>query len=605
MKTRARVLRRWIWSLAVGITLLGALAALYGVRQARSQTPLTITGPNILPNNDFAIVDPQNPELPAGWSRGATGVQLGGFTFQPTPGCDRPPYAGCAMQLLGIGNYLRSPQIEVRPGAEYRVAFRALSDRAQNGQAAPTRVRVLFHWQDAEGIEFQVTRGDWQTVPAQTWSTIAAAARAPDDAVRLAISIHPSSDDRIYIDDLSLGQVGVRVNPWPYGKRAALALSFDYETAMGGLIHSRSVDDPNATADPLARGLRMREGADRALELFAPYGIRATFYANGYNFLYGNTERRRFMGDPVYAWANTQPGHDWRSDRWTSQPWFSADPYATEAEAPAWYFGSQVRRLIAAGQDLQSHTFAHFHGGFVTPDDWRADIAAWNEVAAQHGIAPATSLAFPWSSSAGMSDASWRVLAEAGIRSVTRTAWTEGTRRSWLADRQHWSLRRVPGHATITVIADSYLTPQRLTAVQRDLQQALLNEGAIDIWAHTEEITSPAQIAAWRTVIDAALSDFWIAPVPQIVQYAQDVRQVTLSVEAERPRYRVRIHNRSPRDLHGVTLTLPFAPQRVEIDGQPITSAGTRLTLDLPRGASRLIVLDGAPEARTDSTWEA
>lgn len=557
----------------------------YGVRHARSQTPLSITGPNILPNHDFSINDEPPATMPDGWSQapGATGVQYGEWRFAPDTR---------SMQILGIGNYLKSPEVAARPGAEYRIAFRALADRN------PTRARVLFHWRDAEGIAFQVDRGAWQSVPAQQWATLSDAATAPDGATRLAISIHVASDDAIYVADLSLGQVGVRVAPWPDGKRAALAFSFDYETAMGGLIHGRSVDDPEADGDPVARGLRMREGADRALELFAPRTIRATFYTNGYNFLFGNTERRVFMDDPVYNWANTAPGHDWRSDQWVSRPWFADDPYTTEEESPAWYFGSQVQRLIAAGQDIQSHTFAHFHGNFVTPDDWRADFAAWKAVAAPHGVAPATSLAFPWSSSAGMSDASWRVLAGEGIRSVTRTAWTERVRRSWVADRERWALRTLPGHEAITVVADTYLTPGRLPEVRRDMRMALLNEGAIDIWAHTEEVTSPAQIAAWQDVIDAALRDFWVAPVPEIVRYAQDVRQVTIEVESEQPQYRFRVRNGSRNDLAGLTLTLPFAPARVEIDGAPARTDGTQLTLDLRSGESRRIVLYASATSR-------
>jgi hypothetical protein len=118
-----------------------------------------------------------------------------------------------------------------------------------------------------------------------------------------------------------MGQVGVRVQPWPAGKRAALAFSFDYETAMGGLIHSKSAD---AALTAEARGLAMREGASTLLELFAPGHIRATFYTNGYNFLIGNSERKEFMGNPLYdKWAkfDAKKGFDWETDRWQTMRW--------------------------------------------------------------------------------------------------------------------------------------------------------------------------------------------------------------------------------------------------------------------------------------------
>src|SRR3954465_4572087 len=103
----------------------------------------------------------------------------------------------------------------------------------------------------------------------------------------------------------------ISINPWPNGYRAALSFSFDWETAMGGLIHSRSIDDPNAIQDPIARGLRMREGITTTLDLFRPHGIRATYYATGYNFLLGNTARRQFMNNPTFVWADNTTSHKW------------------------------------------------------------------------------------------------------------------------------------------------------------------------------------------------------------------------------------------------------------------------------------------------------
>ncbi len=583
------MIRRWgVWGLVVALVLVG-LGIAYSVRQARGQIPLSITGPNILQNNDFAANVDDNKELPDGWSRGATGVALSASSYDNQ---------GQAVQIQGINNYLRSPFVAARPGTEYRVAFRALSE------AAATNVRVLFHWRDAEGLDRATEPLEWQPVPVQAWNTISGAAVAPEYATQVAISIQPRTDSVVYVDDLSMGQLGVRVAPWPNGKPAALAFSFDYETAMGGLVHGKSVDDPYAGDDFLDRARRMREGAEQALKLFAPHDIRATFYTNGYNFLTGNAERRIFMGNPIYSWANTEPGHRWLSDRWKTTPWFADDPYKTELEAPEWYFGSQIATLLAAKQDIQSHTFAHFSGTYVGPQDWRDDFATWKTVAGERGVAPATSLAFPWSSSADLSYESWNVLASEGIRSVTRTTVSEGQRRSWIADRTSFALRQLPAHPEITVIGDVYLTPESRDDVLRQMQVALLNEGAIDVWAHTEEVTSPEQLSAWQAVIDAAQRDFWVAPVPEIVQYAQDIQRVTVDVRAEQPSYVFRVHNGSERSLQGVTLKLPFVPSSVQVDGQTVTISGTDLVLDLERGATREVVLSPAV-AGLEARWPA
>jgi len=597
------VIRRWGLVGLVAVLLAGAGAGLYAIRLARGQTPLNITGPNILPNNDFAANVDAQTDMPDGWTRAADGVRL----TSAVEGADGRCFLfregdGCSVYVQGIGNWIRSPLVDARPGASYRVAFRALAD-----SDAATRARVFFHWLDDEGTEFRVDKGEWYAVPARSWSLVTSSATAPAGAYRLAISIHPGSDDPIVVAELSVGQLGVRVAPWPDGKAAALAFSFDYETAMGGLVHGRSVGDLYADQDYLDRARRMREGAERALSLFAPHAIRATFYANGYNFLLGNTERRPFMGDPVYEWANTQNG--WLSDKWKTEPWFSRDPYQSEEQAPEWYFGSQIGVLQQAEQDIQSHTFAHFSGNYVSAGDWRADFAAWRQVAAEQGVEPATSLAFPWSSSAGLSYESWRVLRENGIRSITRTANSPSQRRSWIADRERWTLRQLPGQE-ITVVADSYLTPDSRAQVLADMQVALLNEGAIDVWAHTEEVTSPEQIEAWRAAIDAAADSFWIAPVPEIVSWANDVREVTVQVQTEgptalpsrpgQPEYRFIVRNGAPRELRGVTLTLPLAVSEAIVDGSAVAVDGHTLILDLAAGQAVSVAL-AAPHPPTPS----
>lgn len=591
------MIRRWA-SAGLVLLLIGmAIAGAYTIQRAYGRTPLSITGPNLLENSDFAQDDDSNG-LPDGWERGADGVRISrDALFQPN--------ACCSVYIQGISNYLKSPYIAAQPESEYRVALRALTDIEPGAsKGSPTQIRIWFHWRDAEATEIAITKTQWQDVPLQSWSLVSALGAAPENAAALAISIHVAGDEPVVVTDLSLGQLGVRVNPWPGGKRAALAFSFDYETAMGGLVHSKSVGDPYADQDPLDRAQRMRQGVDEALRLFTPHGIRATFYTNGYNFLSGNETERAFMGDPIYTWANTE--HGWSSNEWQTRPWFQPDPHATEASAPEWYFGSQVEHLRQAGQDIQSHTFAHFSGLFVKADDWSKDVQTWNMVAGERDVAAATSLAFPWSSSANMNFNSWRILEQAGIRSVTRTALSPAERRSWIADRDHWRLRRLPGHA-ITVIPDTYLTPKPADRanVARGMQSALLNEGAIDVWAHTEEVTSAAQIAAWSETVEAAARDFWVAPVPEIVQYAEDIRQVTISVHTEQPQYRFEVRNRSPRDLRDVSLTLPFVPERLLIDGRDYPFDGTSLLLDLRRGAAIEVVLLGQPSAQGEAAWPA
>ncbi|MBA3943680.1 MAG: polysaccharide deacetylase [Herpetosiphonaceae bacterium] len=570
MRTRIRrIQRRKIVSIVLVVAVL-----LFAVRVllVRAGSPLQLAGPNLVANNNFAI-DSDNNGIPDGWTTAfpdAKGIQRRKFTV--TPG------SGYSMYIAGVNNWLRSPLIDVRPGESYLVSLQALADNTEPNKQSPTQVELWFHWLDARGIDFNIDLSDRQTVPYRQWAAITATRQAPPRAAQLSISIHPLTDDRIVVDQFRLSQVGVHIGAWPNGKAAALAFSFDYETEMGGLIHTRSEDDPNATTDPQQRAQRMRAGADLILALFQREGVRGTFYTTGYNFLTGNRDGRVFMNNPTYTWATTD--NRWATNYWQSHPWFSSDPHTDEQANPEWYFGSQVRRLYAAGQDIQSHTFAHFAGSYVGPDDWRADFAAWKAVAAEQEIAPATSLAFPWSSSAGMTAQSWQVLADNGIRSVTRTNWSQP--RFALADRTTYALRPLPINKEITVIADEYVQPPQLPQLEARVAAAVANGGAIDLWAHTEETVSAAQQATWQALVHVAKQRCWIAPVPEIVAYHTTVRDLRVVVRSEQPQYVFQITNPDNTDLHGLTLTLPMQPKTVQIGGVRQAFTSNQLQLDLP-----------------------
>jgi hypothetical protein len=329
----------------------------------------------------------------------------------------------------------------------------------------------------------------------------------------------------------------------------------------------------------------MREGITTTLDLFRPYNIRATYYANGYNFLLGNPERRRFMGDPIFTWAMpaTSERKGWSTARWTTTPWFADDPYGTTQSDPGWYFGDLIALLTHDQQDIQTHTFSHLYGGYASADDWRADLQAWREVAAQRGVPMARSLAFPWSSSAGMSYANWDVLEQAGITSVTRT--NINLPQFQLADRANLRCRPVPGHERILACPDFYLHDQASAARARALiDKAIAAGGMIDLWAHTEEVVSPEQIAIWGQVVGYAAQQrdagkLWIAPLAEIADWQAAIAELKIeNVELKNqgdsatPTLSFSIQNASERNLSAVTLKLPFQPKKITVDGVILNS---------------------------------
>ncbi|WP_298403371.1 polysaccharide deacetylase family protein [uncultured Chloroflexus sp.] len=580
--------------------------------------------PNLLPNANFARTG-EITGLPDGWGRGAGGVELRG------PAIDGQGFDldgdGRGLQLMGIANYVQTPLVSVQADASYCFTVAALTDSLLR---SPTRARLVFEWYDERGEVRERTVTPWQPValwtperPPQGWAVIGGHARAPATARALRVRIEPSSDDRIYLDMPRLQRGGhtlpmaqpsapalpLTIAPWPEGYRAAVAFTFDWETAMGGLVHSRSVDDPRADEDPILRGMRMRTGVETSMAIFARYNVRATYYATGYNFLMGNREQRRFMGDPIFSWASAANG--WRSDRWVNRPWFSDDPYGTVDTDPAWYFGDQIAPLLAAGHEIQSHTFSHLYGGYADSATWQADLETWNTVAAERGVGNARSLAFPWSSSAGMSDANWDVIEQAGIRSVTR-----------LSDYGPYSLfptderglirdphcRWLPGReGRIIACPDFYLTPARAELAMAQIDRAVAAGGMIDIWAHTEEVTSVAQQAAWEDVVSYTVrrGDVWVAPLSEIASWQIALKTIDITQLAEpvgafergsgSAAQRYRLHNRSAYPLVGLMIDLPSNTADVAVNNNIVPreqwQAGNRLRLDLATGQTVEVTL--------------
>lgn len=476
---------------------------------------------------DDRALDSQTDGLPSGWNAGAPGVRVGTFSVA----------GGHSVHMLGIGTWLGLPTVTVHAGQQYCVAARVLAD-----SPSVTAVRTRWLWRNGATLIAEHI-GDWQMVrrwggtdDQQPWSLYAETDVAPVGATTLEVRYEPASDDRIYLDELVIrdSHVGslladaqpasapyIQIRPWPTGYNAAVSFSYDWETAMGGLVHSRSIDDPMAGTDPVLRGMRMRVGLTNSLQLFAPYHYAATYYVNGYNFLDGNRAGQVFMGNPIFAWATKANG--WQSNVWSQQPWFSADPHGDIHSDPAWYFGDLIDPVRAAGHDIQSHTFSHFYGGFASPQEWQSDLAAWRTVAATRAVAPATSLAFPWSSSAGMRYDNWDQLVAAGITSLTRTAWNPRLPQYHIVSATEARCKPLPGHEVILICPDYYLTTARVAGALGLIADLRTRDGMIDFWSHTEEVVTPAQIAAWRAVVEATAraGDIWVAPLRTIAARQQ------------------------------------------------------------------------------------
>jgi peptidoglycan/xylan/chitin deacetylase (PgdA/CDA1 family) len=551
------VLQRTLLFLAVaGLLVIGGVAA-WRLSRRPAPPPLYAHG-NLLVNPGFQD-DADGDGRPDGWEVGPA-AELADWTITPQAG-------GHSLRLTGSASYARSAALLAWPGKRYQLSLQALTDAA-----TPNRLQVVFLWEDTRREVVARQNSAWLEVPARQWRLLTAEAEAPADAVGLAILVRPAGDDPIYLDDLRLAEDGVRLEPFPDYKRAALAFTLDWETAMGGLVHSRSDDgyDP-ATAEQ--RGLAMRQGTENVLNLLEHYGVRATWYASGYSLLPGNPSGQAFSGNPTYTWASRANG--WRDDRWVTTAWFADDPQGTAQSDPAWYFGDLVPRLQASGQDIQSHTFGHLYLGYATPEELRTDLRQWNSAAAAASVPAARTLAFPWGASLGMRDANFSVLEEMGYIGVTRTYHAPaGRSQYWLLPPDDlFHMRTIPGHPRLWAFPDHYFPGRAsdLAWAKAVVDRVLLERGVTSLWAHTEEVVSPEQVAAWDELLayaaDRRAAGLWVAPLTEIVQYRNDIAQVDVRSEASAAGLVVVVLNRNAHPVSGLTLTLPAPVRQATLDG--------------------------------------
>lgn len=571
-------------SVIVGFLGLAATLLLLSERWRAARSPSAWTQGNILPNADWSAAD---GEYPAGW-------RLSGDVKRETAQQGFVLEGPHSLRLATINSVARSPDVKATPGQQFRLGFQALVDPgAQTGQGE-TQLQVWVHWIDAANDDIRIDKQPPVAVGygpdgAPTWTPVLVeTAPAPSNADRVAISIHSLADERLFIDDLQFNAAGLYVEPWPNGAQAAVSFSVDWETAMGGYLHSITA----APTEAITTGLRARQGTTQLLELYRDAGVRGTWFSNGYNFLDGNTAQRTWMGDPTFTWAVAQNG--WRTD-WSTRKWFGDDPYGTVASDPAWYFGDLLAALKANNQPIQSHTFSHLYVGFTKLAEWQSDLATWQAIAAEQRVAPATVVAFPFGGTNGMSNAHWQALTDAGVATVVRTRLPRDLRKTddkyLLIDRLRFQPRLLPGH-DILIMPDAYLLPSSQAEVKWRLEQTIAAGGVLDIWAHTNEIVAPEQIAAWRATLKAARTNaaVWVAPIAEIADYWRGIRQVRAEIiKADSP-LRVRITNPSALNLSGMTVRLPARATRA--DGTPsLVVNQDRLSLDLQAGATEEVTI--------------
>ncbi len=471
---------------------------------------------------------------------------------------------------------ITSSVVIVRPGASYRYNIRTEIPDSSNGNSA-SQVRLIWYdpslrplsWMDSDVWPVDFTR--------DTPSFHTGVYQAPLGATRLKVTLFNKGSNRLWASNPKLSQEGVYIEPLPNGTQGALAFSFDWESAMGGPIHSKGME-VHDRAGAAQHGLEMRQGAEWLNKLFARYTIKATFYATGYNFLDGNPERRAFSGNPTYQWAI--PKYGWQSDYWLTHPWYSDDPYGTTQSDSAWYFGDQTRTLLSAGHEIASHTFGHLYVRGSNPKELATDMDEWLSAAKAIGVPAPTTFAFPWRSSNSLSADYYDVLYQRGIRAVTRLYGPDlkdlYTISAPLVYTDNIANAKV--YSSISVMPDFLLGAPSGNAgeeaagggISRDeglraISETLARRGTTSFWQHPEQLISPSVQSTWQDVVAAAAGQrdkgrLWIGTVADITAYETAAMSVTATLDngfLGLGGWKMQVHNDSGKELSGVTVTMP------------------------------------------------
>ncbi|HET9496196.1 MAG TPA: polysaccharide deacetylase family protein [Chloroflexia bacterium] len=540
----------------------------------------TVGGQRPMVDDQASFATPTNLLYGAGFNH----VPLTGTVYTAdTPLSDTQPVGEGWQAELPAGSSLLGPVFSVRPGERYASWF------GSGGEGARVQGRLV--WFDA-GLNV-LSWDDGPVWMAGSEASHSSRGTAPASSAYVRLQIRNASEEAssavLVVREPGLAAEGVYVEPHPYGAQASVAFSFDWETAMGGAIHSKG-NDTHAPGSAAEHGLAMREGAEWLAGLFKRNGIKATFYGTGYNLLDGNTEKRKFNGDPTYEWAS--PDNGWATDYWLTHPWFSDDPFGTVESHPAWYFGDQTRRLLEDGHEIAPHTFAHIYVRGSNPEELANDLDTWIAVAGDAGVPKPSTFAFPWRSSNSLTKEFYDVLYERGIRAVTRIYPLDMKDLYVLGNAVVYTdVRQAQLYPDMAVMPDFLLGGAAYTADEEAggapvgleqglavLREALSRRGTTSFWTHPEQLADDPPLAevraSWEGVVRAAAEErdrgrLWIDTVEAITAYQRDVRGVTVALEDEPGPgpWLMRLQNDSGRELSGVTLTLP-------VDAAAVTSEG-------------------------------
>ncbi len=584
--------------LAFAIFLLGIAVVIFSIRRLRRGTlslkvglPLAIlliVGLSAV----FALltsIPAPDPSKDAAMSGREQRLLLGGYNLLPAPVTANPYLPGGSSFTISDTKQYISPPSFARPGEAFHFTYTVTGTGS---------ITSACTWEDEGHIEQGLKPGDGggireDVIGARTLSAngqlVYGGCIAPNNpAIANLRVVLKQAGGTASVSGLRLAADSLHVEQWPDGRAAALAFSFDWESAMGGPIHSRGMTQHDVLF-AVTQGIEMRHGTDDLIAIFAQNSISATFYATGYNLLDGTSKATAL--DQIYNWASQKNG--WASDYWLTHGWYSDDPLGNTSTAPAWYFGDQADRLRAAGHEIATHTFGHLYVRGTTPAQLDADLSRWQAAATARSIPAVTTFAFPWRSSNSVDQPFYDVLRQHGIVSVTRLYekdlhfpfnFSVAPKSGAMLVVPDFLLGAASGEETASALVGEGqgLTVKRLNQAKQVVDADIAQRGVSSFWNHPLALAAdPNSKQLWTEVATYAAQQrdagkLWIAPVGQIVarhNAAKQIRTTTLLREQQAAQLNliVDVYNPTAQPISGVTVSADGMITSALLGGKPVT----------------------------------
>jgi peptidoglycan/xylan/chitin deacetylase (PgdA/CDA1 family) len=245
--------------------------------------------------------------------------------------------------------------------------------------------------------------------------------------------------------------------------------------------------------------------------------------------------------------------------------------------------------LAAEGHEIESHTFGHLYVRGTTPDELERDLREWNQAAEALGLPPARSFAFPWKSSNSVKEPHYERMVDVGITSLTRMY--------SLRQGAEFELDEVDGMPGLLIYPDRIIESNADGAAvgRRTIDEVLLRRGYTSLWTHPEAVVDPAEVTAWREVIDYAAAararGLWVTGLVEILERVRAGRQVELVALRDGPATLLVLENTAREPVRGIVAELTHAGEYIYAGAVWSDSRGQRVRApELPAEASVTMV---------------